>query len=199
MSPRRIARLLAMFGTLALTVILVVTVIVVHQRSARQQLRTVAAIVPGALLHAHNFNWTQMRGDKSQWVLRARDANYSNDKTSILLVRPQLSMTAPDGKHLSLSALRAELKVDGNHVSRADMSGGLTVEYGDFVLITDSATFLPDDDQLHASGAVKINGPGLDVTGMGLSGHPKAQNFQLLKQVKTVIDEKRRPAGSKAS
>src|ERR1700740_3354733 len=109
MSPRRIARLLALFGMFALMVIVVVTVIVVRQRSALQKLQTVAAIVPGALLHAHNFNWTQMRGDQSQWVLKARDANYSNDKTSILLVRPQLSMTAPDGKHLSLSALRAEL------------------------------------------------------------------------------------------
>jgi len=199
MSPRIIARLLALFGTLALMVIVVVTVIVVRQRSAQQKLQTVAAIVPGALLHAHNFNWTQMRGDQSQWVLRANDASYSNDKTSILLVRPQLSMTAQDGKHLSLTASRAVLTVNGNHISRAEMSGGLTVDYGDFVLTTDTATFLPDDDQLHAPGAVKINGPGLDVAGVGLSGHPKAQTFQLLQQVKTIIVEKRRPAAAKAS
>ena len=196
MSPRRIARLLAFFGTVALMVIVVVTVIVVRQRSAQQKLRTVAAIVPGALLHARNFNWTQMRGDQSQWVLKASDASYSNDKTSILLVRPRLSMIAQDGKHLSLSASRAVLTVNGNHISRAEMSGGLTVDYGDFVLMTETATFLPDDDQLHASGAVKINGPGLDVAGVGLSGHPKAQTFQLLKEVKTVIDQKRRAKAS---
>jgi LPS export ABC transporter protein LptC len=196
MSPRRIARLLAFFGTIALMVIVVVTVIVVRQRSAQQKLRIVAAIVPGALLHARNFNWTQMRGDQSQWVLKASDASYSNDKTSILLVRPRLSMIAQDGKHLSLSASRAVLTVNGNHISRAEMSGGLTVDYGDFVVMTETATFLPDDDQLHASGAVKINGPGLDVAGVGLSGHPKAQTFQLLKEVKTVIDEKRRAKAS---
>jgi len=177
-------------------VIVVVTVIVVRQRSAQQKLRTVAAILPGALLHARNFNWTQMRGDQSQWVLKASDASYSNDKTSILLVQPRLSMIAQDGKHLSLSASRAVLTVAGNHISRAVMSGGLTVDYGEFVLMTDMATFLPDDDQIHAPGAVKINGPGLDVAGVGLSGHPKAQTFQLLKEVKTVIDEKRRAKAS---
>src|SRR5215471_3517396 len=144
MSPRRIARLLALFGTAALMVIVVVTVIVVRQRSARQKLRTVAAILPGALLHARNFNWTQMRGNQSQWVLKASDASYSNDKTSISLIRPQLSMIAQDGKHLLLTASRAVLTVQGNHVSRADMTGGLTADYGDFVLMTDSATFLPD-------------------------------------------------------
>ncbi len=155
MSPRRIARLLALFGTIALMVIVVVTVMVVRKRSVQQKMQTVAAIVPGALLHAHNFNWTQMRGDRSQWVLKAKDASYSNDKTSIILVEPRLSMTAQNGKHLSLTASRAVLKVH--------------------------------------------NGPGLNVAGIGLSGRPKAQVFQLLKRVTTVIDEKRRPAAAKAS
>src|SRR6516165_8823665 len=182
MSPRRIARLLALFGIFALTAIVAVTVIVVRKRSAQQKLETVAAIVPGALLHARKFNWTQMRGDQSQWVLKADDASYSNDKTSILLVGPRLSMIAQDGKHVSLTASRAVLTVHGNHIDRAEMSGGLIVDYGDFVLTTDRATFLPDDDQLHAPGAVQINGPGLDVAGIGLSGHPKAQTFQLLKE-----------------
>jgi len=172
----------------------VVTVIVVRKRSAQQQIQTIAAIVPGALLHAHNFHWTQMHGDQSQWVLKAKDASYSIDKTSIVLSRPELSMVAQDGKHLSLTASRAVLTVNGNHISRADMSGGLRVDYGDFVLTTEAAIFLPDDDQLHAPGSVKIDGPGLDVAGVGLSGHPKAQTFQLLKEVKTVIDEKARRA-----
>jgi LPS export ABC transporter protein LptC len=190
MSPRRIARLLALCGTIALAFIFVVTVIVVRQRSAQQKLQTVAAIVPGALLHAHNFHWTQMRGDQSQWVLKASDASYSNNKTSILLVQPHLSMTAKDGKHVTLIASRAVLTVNGNHISRAVMSGGLTVDYGDFVLTTDTATLLPDKEQVHAPGFVKINGPGLNVAGVGLSGHLKAQTFELLNQVKTVIEQK---------
>jgi LPS export ABC transporter protein LptC len=193
MSPRRIARLLTFFGTVALMVIFVVTVIVVHRRSALQKLQTVAAVVPGALLHARNFNWTQMRGDKSQWVLKASDARYSNDKT-ILLTQPRLSMIAQDGKHVLLTASRAVLTVDGNHIDRAEMSGGLTVDYGEFVLMTDKATFLPDDDQLHAPGPVKINGPGLEVAGVGLNGHPKEQTFQLLNEVKTVINEQKQHA-----
>ncbi len=199
MSPRRVARLLALVGTIALTVIVAVTVTVVRQRSAQQKLRAVAAIMPGAMLHAHNFHWTQMRGNQSQWVLKARDASYSNDKTSILLVRPELSMTVQDGKHLSLTAWRAVLTVNGNHIAKAEMSGGLKVDYGDFVLTTEAAVFLPDSDQLHAPGAVKINGPGLNVAGIGLSGHPKAQSFRLLNEVKTVIDQKQRRAGSKES
>jgi LPS export ABC transporter protein LptC len=199
MSPRRVARLLALSGLIALAVIVAITVVVVRRRSAQQKLRLVAAVMPGALLHARNFNWTQMRGDQSQWVLKANDASYSDDKTSILLLRPQLSMIAKDGKHVSLKAARAVLTVNGNHISKAELSGGLTVNYGNLVLVTEAATFLPDNDQLHAPGAVRINGPGLDVAGVGLNGHPKAQTFQLLNQVRTVIDEKKRRFGAKSS
>jgi LPS export ABC transporter protein LptC len=199
MTPRRIAKLLSLIGLIALMLLVVVTVVVVRRHSTEQKLRTVAAIVPGALLHAHNFNWTQMRGDQSQWVLKASDASYSNDKTSIVLIRPQLSMSVKDGKHVSLTAARALLSVDGNHISKAELSGGLTVNYGDFSLMTDAATFLPDNDQLHAAGAVRINGPGLDVAGVGLRGHPKAQTFELLNQVKTVIEQKTQSSPSKAS
>ncbi len=191
MGPRRIARLLALLGTLALAIIMVVTVVVVRRRSAEQNLRTVAAIVPGTILHAHNFNWTQMRGNRREWVLKASDASYSNDKTSILLFKQHLTMTVQNGKKFSLSAVRAVLKVSGNHINQAEMSGGLEADYGDFVVITQAATFLPDSDELKAPGPVRIKGPGLDVVGIGLTGHPKAQTFQLLKDVKTIVQQQK--------
>jgi LPS export ABC transporter protein LptC len=199
MSPRRIAKLLAVFGAIALMAILIVTVRVVRERSAQQKLETVAAIVPGALLHAHNFHWTQMRGGQSQWVLKAKDASYSDDKSNVVLTHAELSMTAQDGKHLLLTAPQVKLRMKGNHISRADLSGGLKLDYGDFVLITETATFLPDDDQIYAPGPVKINGPGLKVVAIGLTGHPKEQVFHLLKQVTTRIEPKPQGASPNVS
>ena len=130
-----------------------------------------------------------MKGDQSQWVLwRPRgDASYSADKTSLVLTNAELSMTDKDGKHLALVAPHAKLALSGNHVSSANLSGGLTAHYGDFILTTEEATFSPDSDQIDASGLVKIDGQGLSVSGTGLSGHPKAESFELLKQVTTRI------------
>ena len=188
MSPRRLAKLLAGFGAIALGLILIVTVVVVRSRSARQKLGTAAlGAIPGALLHAHNFHWTQMKGDKSQWVLKAGDASYSDDKTSLILSDPQLAMTASDGKQVALSAKLAKLTMDGNHIKSANLSGGLVAHYGDFVITTDEATFSPDLDRLDASGLVTIASPEITVTGVGMSGHPKAEIFELHKQVSTRI------------
>jgi hypothetical protein len=142
MSPKRIATILGWIGAVVLGAVLVVTVKVVRHRSAKQQLASNAATVPDALLHAHNFHWTQMKGDENQWVLKAKDASYAADKTSLVLSGADLSMIAKDGKSFELFAPAALLKLNGNHVSSANLSGGLVVHYGDFVLTT-RPNFLP--------------------------------------------------------
>jgi LPS export ABC transporter protein LptC len=180
-----VAKALAGFGTVALLVLLAVAVWVVRHRSDPKFLEQAASIVPGALLHAHNFHWTQMKAGERQWVLTAGEASYSNDKSSLTLTNAEVSMTSNDGKPVMVKAPRAVMTLDGNHVKRATLSGGTTIHYGDFILTTDSATFMPDDDQVEAAGPVTVEGEGLKVTGVGLTGHPKSRVFQLHDQVTT--------------
>src|SRR5260370_35435716 len=98
MSPRRIAKALATFGAIALIVLLVVTVWVVRHRSAAQVLQTVAGIVPGTLLHAHNFHWTQMKPGERQCVMTAGEASYSSAKKSLKLPIAQAPMISESGQ-----------------------------------------------------------------------------------------------------
>ena len=185
MSPRRIAKFLAGFGAIALAVLLVATVWIVRHRSAAQVLQTVAGIVPGTLLHAHNFHWTQMKAGEREWVLTAGEASYSSDKTSLKLTNAEVTMVSSDGKPVVVNAPTALLALNGNHVTRADLSGGTVIHFGEYILSTDSATFMPDADQVEAAGPVTVLGEGLRVTGIGMSGHPKTRIFQLHEQVET--------------
>jgi LPS export ABC transporter protein LptC len=169
----------------AVIALIAITVWVVRHRTDARVLQTVADIVPGALLHAHNFHWTQMKSGDRQWVLTAGEASYSNDRHSLTLKDAKVEMTATDGKSVAASAPLAVMTLDGNHVKLATLSGGTTIQYGDFVLTTDSATFKPDEDEVEAAGLVTVIGQGMKVTGMGLTGHPKARIFQLHDQVNT--------------
>jgi LPS export ABC transporter protein LptC len=200
MSPRRIAKLLAGFGAVALAAILIVTVAVVRHRSAGQKLGMAAVgMLPGTLLHAHNFHWTQMKGNLSQWVLTAREANYSEDKTNLILTAPDIILMSSDGKRIELSSSSALLKIQEGHIKQANMIGGLVVHYSEFVLTTDSAVFLPDSDSIDAAGPVTIRGSNLLVTGIGLTGHPRAQTFELLRQVSTHLTPRQTSAPAKTS
>lgn len=187
MSPKRIAKLLAVFGIVALGAILVVTIGVVRKRSPARNLSQIAGLVPGALLHARNFHWTQMKGAVKEWELNAREASFSNDRKSLTLKDVKLSLLAADGRQVGLEAPLAKLRVDGNLVKEADLSGGLTVHYGDFLLTTERAIFLPGSDELEAPGTVTVVGQGIKVTGTGLTGRPREQQFTLGKAVSTEI------------
>ena len=190
MSPRRIAKALAGFGAVALIVLLVATVWIVRHRSKTQVLKTVAGLVPGTMLHAHNFHWTQMKAGERQWILTAKEANYLSDKTAVKLTGAVVTMTSSDGKPVVISAPKAVLGLNGNHVVRADLSGGIVIYYGEHTLSTDSALFLPDDDMVQAPGMVTVIGEGMKVTGVGMTGNSKTRVFQLQSQVQTEFTPK---------
>ncbi len=199
MSPKQIAKALAGFGAVALIILLIATVWIVRHRSAAQVLETAAGLVPGTLLRAHNFHWTQMKAGERQWVLTAREANYLADKTTLKLTDAVVTMASSDGKPVVVNAPHADLTLNGNHVTRAYLSGGTVIHFGDYVLSTDSATFMPDDDKVEAPGLVTVVGDGLKVTGVGLIGHPKTRVFQLSTQVETVVTPKKDSEKSKQS
>ena len=191
LSPRQIAKTLAAFGALALIVLLVATIWVVRHRSAAQVLETAAGLVPGTLLRAHNFHWTQMKAGERQWVLTAGEADYSADKTTLKLTDAVVTLTSSDGKPVTVNSPHADLTLNGNHVTRAYLTGGTVIHFGEYVLSTDSATFMPDDDKVEAPGLVTVVGDGLKVTGVGLSGHPKTRVFELHTQVQTEVMPKK--------
>jgi LPS export ABC transporter protein LptC len=191
LSPRRIARALAGFGAVALVILLVATVWIVRHRTATQVLQTAAGLVPGTLLRAHNFHWTQMKAGERQWVLTAGEADYSADKTTLKLTDAVVTMVSSDGKPVTVNSPHADLTLNGNHVVRAYLSGGTIIHFGDYVLSTDSATFMPDDDRVEAPGLVTVMGDGLKVTGVGLTGHPKTRVFELHTQVQTEVTPKK--------
>ncbi|HTJ08060.1 MAG TPA: LPS export ABC transporter periplasmic protein LptC [Candidatus Binataceae bacterium] len=191
MSPKRVAKAMGLFGAAALAVVLAVAIYVVRHRAPATTMQQMADLVPSALLHAHNLKWTQMSGAQSQWHLSAREASYSHDKTSLVLTDAELSMVSKDGKNVKVSAPRAEISVTGNHINQAHLSGGLRINYGDFELKTAEATFSPDKDVVNAPGQVEVQGQGMTVTGVGLTGHPNERNFTLLSQTNTVVIPKK--------
>ena len=190
MSPKQIARAMGLFGAAALLIVVVVAVFVVRHRSLGQNAQQIASVVPNALLNLKNFKWTQMKSDQIQWHLDAKEASYSNDKTSISLTDPNLSMVSQDGKKIVVTSPVATIAVSGNHIKSAHLSGGLQIKYGDFVITTSEATFLPDQDMVTAPGKVIVNGQGLTATGVGLSGRPKERIFTLLAQTNTQVTPK---------
>ncbi len=198
MSPRRIAKALGGIGIAALAVIIVAAIWIIRSREReREILAHSISVVPGSLLHARNFHWTQMKGDKQQWQLVASEASYGENRSSLTLKDSKLTMVLEDGKPLSAQAHRVDLSLTGNHVNRAEFSGGLVLEYGDVRLKTAGGIFLPDRDTLEAKGPVEIAGEGFKISGVDLEARPRARTFTLKHQVVTELTAGARRAAAK--
>src|ERR1700733_3964574 len=126
--------MLAGFGGIALVVLLVATIWVVRHRSAAQVLESAAGLVPGTLLRAHNFHWTQMKAGERQWILTAGEADYSADKTTLKLTDAVVTLTSAAGKPVTVNSPDADLTLNGNHLTRAYLAGGTVIHFGDYVL-----------------------------------------------------------------
>jgi len=140
-----------------------------------------------------------MKAGTPQWVLAASDAAYSGDKTALVLTDADVSMTSDDGKPVKIRAPHAVLHMNGNHVNRADLSGGTVIKYGDFTVTTETASFLPDLDRVEAPGQVTLEGEGVKVIGIGLTGNSKTRVFRLNEQVSTEITPKKESGKAKQS
>ncbi len=198
-SPRRVATWLGGAGALALAAIAAAALVATGHHARDLKLKRGLDLVPGVLLHARNFHWTQMKANRKQWELWAREASYSDDKTSLRLSAPELSMVLDDGKTLLLRAGRAKLKLNGNEVRVAELNGGVELDYGDIRLSTDQATFVPSRDDLEASGEVQVRGADFKLNGLGLTAHPQARLFALQHRVRTEFRAGRRSARPKKS
>jgi LPS export ABC transporter protein LptC len=199
MSPRRVAAALAVVGAATLLGIALVSIRAVIREDPAKALKYGLDLVPGALLHARNFHWTQMKGNHKLWELNAGEAAYSKDKTALILKKPELTMVLDDGKTFLLHAAQAELQLNGNHINQAHLTGGLDLTYGDVQIKTNEATFWPDRDMIQGSGPVQVHMTDLDVSGVGLEAHPRARLFALRHDVSTEIKREAARGGSKTS
>ncbi|MCL5043820.1 MAG: LPS export ABC transporter periplasmic protein LptC [Deltaproteobacteria bacterium] len=198
MRLRRVAFLLVMLGVAASLVLLVVAIRVVRRRAFAEavQRRHVHPLA-NTLLHARNFDWTQVKGAQRRWVLHGTDARYSVDGTSLTLTVARLSMQSADGAEVTVNAPRASVKLSGSSIKEAFLSGGIELRYQGYRFTTAQATFLPDRDEITAPGPVKIVGQGIQVEGVGLEGHPGRQLFTLLSHTVTQVYPKRIPRSAR--
>ncbi len=159
----------------------------IGHRASDRVLQKMLINVPSSLVHAHDFRWTQVKNGEKQWELTALEGSYSQDRTHLFLNRAVLHAIGEDHHEIVLHASRAVLELEGNQVTRADLTGGVTITYSGFELDTTAAVFFPEQDRLRAPGSVHVRGEGITADGVGMEAHLRSRLFTLEHNVSTVM------------
>ena len=144
----------------------------------------------------YNFERSQTRNGKKVWEVKAKEGQYYPETNTARVTEGILWLFRDDGDAIQINAGSATLHLQGTGLKKAELFEGVTVVLKDRELkvTTDRASFEQESSRVQASGEVVIETPRMWISGVGLDGYMRAQEFTLAQNVKSLL----KPAKKKA-
>ncbi len=139
------------------------------------------------------FHRSETRDGKTLWEIRGERARYSPESKAVVIQKCRLLYLTSDDKTITITSDTARLALLGTEVNRAVFEGNVVVVHDNGTEIkTDTAEYLKAESRITAPGEVTIQGSWYEITGIGMDGDLKENNFTLLKDVKSKLDPAKR-------
>ena len=147
-----------------------------------------ADFLPQVAQRIQNFRRLKVKGGRAVWQIEAKDAQYFEKSSQIVVREPRMTLFLDDGKRQVLIAGdEGHLVVDGRELQSFTLRGSVSVQMADMQMETDEATYDRSQDLLTAPGIVTVRGRTLEVRGHGMKVNVGPQLVHLLKDVHTVV------------
>lgn len=140
----------------------------------------------------NRFNRSLTRDGRKVWEIDAEKGEYIVGSESANIEKAVLHLYKEDGTVVKLESPRATIFIKENALSRAELDGGITLNYGGhFTVLTDSAVYDQLREVVTAPGLTKIQGDGFDVQGDELSVEVNQRILHLKGNVTSVFTPKK--------
>jgi LPS export ABC transporter protein LptC len=163
-----------------------------------QQLRSLRTaqldFLPEVAQRIQNFRRVKMDGDRKEWEVAAREAQYFEDDHEIVVAGPEVSFYLKDGEGVvSLRGAQGRIRLDGREMDKVELEGGIEVQFQDYVVRTDRAVYERAADTV-VSPSVTILGNGMELHGERMTIEMGAQTVRLDGKVATQLNGAERDA-----
>ncbi len=147
------------------------------------------------------FRKSETKDGKKVWEVTAATARYFPDKNIAELENGLVWLYRGDDV-VRVSSNLAIIHLKGTGLDKVQAKGSVVLESEarGITLKTEEANFDQAQEELNCPGLVEITAPQGEISGIGLTGDTGAQNFTLLKDVKTRLkpqSEQTKPAQKK--
>jgi LPS export ABC transporter protein LptC len=143
--------------------------------------------LPEVAQRIQNFRRVKMDGDRKEWEVAAREAQYFEDDHEIVVTGPEVSFYLEDGEGtVSLRGEHGRIRLDGREMDRVELEGGIEVHFQDYLVRTDRAVYERAADTV-VSPAVTISGNGIELRGGRMTIEMGAQTVRLDGKVATQL------------
>jgi len=158
----------------------------------RQQQRAIVPkelqVLPGVSQHIQDFYRVKEQGGRKVWEVRAADAQYREEDSTVVVRDAAMHLYLKDGRILGLKGDEGALHLSGREVRTVDLQGGIEVTFADYVLRTDQASYDDATDKISTRGPVEVKSPSFQVRGDRMEFDVQEQRIRLTKNVSTRIE-----------
>ena len=132
-----------------------------ESKPTAQEKTSPAGALGGADIVAQDIELVQGKAGQVQWRLRARNAEYNQDKGRVMVSKPQLqSYVGEERREVYIQAERGELDQQGNNLTLWDRVEG---RYGHFALSADNFDFIGAMNKVFLKGGVQVRRPDMSI------------------------------------
>lgn len=120
-----------------------------------------AGALGGADIIAQDIELVQGKAGQVQWRLRARNAEYNQDKGRVMVVKPQmLSYVGEERREVYIQAERGEIDQQGDNLTLWDRVEG---RYGHFALSAENFDYIGAMNKVFLKGGVQVRRPDMSI------------------------------------
>ena len=144
--------------------------------------------LPGVSQHIQDFYRVKEQGGRKVWEVRAADAQYREEDSTVVVRDAAMHLYLKDGRVLGLKGDEGALHLSGREVRTVDLRGAIEVTFADYVLRTDQASYDDATDKISTLGPVEVRSKSLQVRGDRMEFDVQHQRVRLISNVSTRIE-----------
>lgn len=130
-------------------------------RPAAREKSGPAGTLGGADISAQDIELVQGKAGQVQWRLRARNAEYNQDKGRVMVTKPQmLSYVGEERREVYIQAERGEIDQQGDNLTLWDRVEG---RYGHFALSAENFDYIGAMNKVFLKGGVQVRRPDMSI------------------------------------
>jgi LPS export ABC transporter protein LptC len=144
--------------------------------------------LPQVAQRIQNFRRVKVENGRTVWEITAKDAQFFQEDSQIVVIEPQMTFHLEDGSKKALvQGNEGRLALDGHELTSITLRGAVAVHFDDLQLETEEATYDRVSDRITTPGAVTLRGRTVELRGRGMEVHVGPQRVRLLSDVATTL------------
>jgi LPS export ABC transporter protein LptC len=144
--------------------------------------------LPQVAQRIQNFRRVKMENGRTVWEVTAKDAQYFEQDSQIVVVEPRMTFFLEDGRREAhVTGSEGRITLDGRELRSLTLRGTVAVRLDDLELETAEATYDRERDMITSPTLVTIRAKEIELTGRGMEVEVGPQHVRLLDDVHTTI------------